>query len=306
MGLTGSALWRAADAALNFLTTAVSRIENAILFSAIIHVMLIVGLTPTLPVNPKLFENPNPPLDVVLVNKRTKGKPLKPEYLAQANLNGGGDVESEHHARSPLPASAEDRPAIGEAEQSPPVQAPEQETKAVMQRSKSDYSMPGVRPPPSVQPSPPQPVPAPPNLAARSLEMARLAASIDREWDQYEKRPRRMFVGARAVEFTFARYVEDWRIKVERIGNLNYPADARRNHLYGSLILTVSINSDGTVDSIQIDRSSGSRVLDAAAVNIVKLAAPYAPFPPEMSKKVDILGITRTWTFTRSDELTSQ
>ena len=115
-----------------------------------------------------------------------------------------------------------------------------------------------------------------------------------------------MFVGARAVEFTFARYVEDWRLKVERVGNLNYPEAARRNKLYGALVLTVSINADGTVESVQIDRSSGSRILDAAAINIVEMAAPYAPFPEEMRNKVDILGITRTWIFTRSDQLTSQ
>jgi protein TonB len=137
--------------------------------------------------------------------------------------------------------------------------------------------------------------------------MARLQARIDQQLDDYQKRPRRMFaVGARAQEYTFAQYVDDWRLKVERVGNLNYPEAARREGLYGSLVLTVNINADGSLESVQVDRPSGSKILDAAAVKIVEMAAPYAPFTPAMRKKVDILGITRTWTFTRSDQLTSQ
>jgi len=97
--------------------------------------------------------------------------------------------------------------------------------------------------------------------------------------------------------------VEDWVAKVERIGNLNYPEAARRQGVYGSLKLTVSIYSDGRIEKVDIDQSSGSKILDAAAIKIVQLAAPYAPFPDELRKKADILSITRTWTFTRSDQL---
>jgi protein TonB len=101
----------------------------------------------------------------------------------------------------------------------------------------------------------------------------------------------------------FARYVEDWRAKVERVGNLNYPEAARQQKLYGSLQLTVSIKSDGSVEKVEINRSSGSKILDAAAIRIVELAAPYAAFSDEMRSKVDILGITRTWIFTKADQL---
>jgi protein TonB len=288
----------------SFLALAIANLANAIMVSAIVHVLLIFGLVPVVPVNPKLFEDPNKPLDVVLVNTRTRERPLNPEVLAQANLDGGGTVEADRQATSPLPVSPEDSLAAAEAEMAARVQALEQQARELMQRAQSEHALPESRPEPMPEAKPP--APAPNDLAARSLEMARLAARIDQQWDAYQKRPRRMFVGARAVEFTFARYVEDWRLKVERVGNLNYPEAARRNKLYGSLVLTVSINADGTVESVQIDRSSGSRILDAAAVNIVEMAAPYAPFPEEMRNKVDILGITRTWTFTRSDQLTSQ
>jgi protein TonB len=93
---------------------------------------------------------------------------------------------------------------------------------------------------------------------------------------------------------------------VERVGNMNYPEAAKRNRLYGTLVLTVNIHDDGSLESVQVERSSGSKVLDQAAINIVEMAAPFARFPEAMRKKVDILGITRSWSFTRSDQLTSQ
>ena len=142
----------------------------------------------------------------------------------------------------------------------------------------------------------------------RSLDIARLKAQIDQDHDDYQKRPKRKFVGARTKEYRFARYVEDWRIKVERIGNLNYPEAARKGKLYGNLQLTVSIRANGALESIEIHRSSGEKVLDQAAINIVKLAGQngFAPFPPDISQDTDILHITRTWVFAPSDMLLSQ
>ncbi|MCC6160808.1 MAG: energy transducer TonB, partial [Nitrosomonas sp.] len=109
-------------------------------------------------------------------------------------------------------------------------------------------------------------------------------------------------------EYRFARYLEDWRLKVERIGNLNYPEAARKQKLYGSLQLTVGIRSDGSLESIGIDRSSGVQILDDAAIHIVRLAARngFAPFPPDIRRDTDILHITRTWVFSRSDKLSSE
>jgi protein TonB len=140
----------------------------------------------------------------------------------------------------------------------------------------------------------------------RTLEVLRLEAQIAKEMDAYEKRPKRRFVGARAMEYRFARYVEDWRLKVERIGNLNYPEVARTRKLYGSLLLTVGIRADGSLDSIAVDRTSGQKILDLAATKIVEMASPYAPFPPNIGRDTDILYITRTWTFAPGDALISQ
>jgi protein TonB len=143
-------------------------------------------------------------------------------------------------------------------------------------------------------------------LMQRTLEAIRLEAQIAKDMEAYQKRPKRRFIGARAEEYRFARYVEDWRLKIERIGNLNYPEAARQQKLYGSLLLTVSINGDGSVENIEINRTSGSRVLDAAAVKIVEMSGPFAPFPPDIKRDTDILHITRTWTFTKADALEFQ
>jgi len=281
------------------------RFTQAVLISAIIHVLVIFGMQFTA-ANPKLFENSSPPIDVVLVNAKTKDKPLQADVLAQANLDGGGNVDENRQAKSPLPAAERDQTLSAEAEFNARLQALETQTKALMQQIKSDYMAPEQKPVPVADPRPPSPTPAPMDLASHSLEMARLQARIDQQREEYQKRPRRMFVGARAQEFSFAQYVEDWRIKVERVGNLNYPEAAKRNGIYGTLMLTVNIFDSGEIESIQIDRSSGSKVLDAAAIKIVEMSAPFPRFPEAIRKKVDILGITRSWTFTRSDELTTQ
>ena len=135
--------------------------------------------------------------------------------------------------------------------------------------------------------------------------MARLETEIARNTDDYNKRPRKENLGTRASEYRFARYMEDWRLKVERVGTLNYP-QAAKGKLYGTLQLTVSIKSDGSVDKVEINRSSGQKVLDQAALRIVRLAAPFDRFPDAIRADTDILYITRTWTFTRSDQLSAE
>src|SRR6185369_6670153 len=144
----------------------------------------------------------------------------------------------------------------------------------------------------------PRPDPQANEILQRSLEIARLEAKISRDWDAYQQRPRRRFVGARTQEYRFARYVEDWRQKIERVGEMNYPQAARDQRMHGSLVVTVAIKADGSVEMVDINRPSGFRVLDDAARRIVQLAAPFSPLPPDITKDVDILHITRTWTFT--------
>jgi protein TonB len=244
-------------------------------------------------------------LQVVLVNAKSAARPTKADALAQASLEGGGNTDEKLRATSPLPALNADEPRPELKQRQEQVQQMEQEAARLLAQVKSKTALPP--PAPREQPSPQvAPVPQGTDIITQSLEIARLQAQIEREHRAYQERPKRRFVGARTEEYRFAQYVEDWRQKVERIGNINYPDEARQKKIYGSLLLTVHIRSDGYVDSIDVDRSSGSKILDDAAVRIVRLAGPYSPFPDNIRKDTDILAITRTWTFTKHDQLMGQ
>ncbi|WP_024301167.1 energy transducer TonB [Pseudogulbenkiania sp. MAI-1] len=158
--------------------------------------------------------------------------------------------------------------------------------------------------------APPQPSqPAVPITAQTLLAQASLMARQQGDDDTVNRpdesgRPKGVYgVTARGVEW--ARYVDDWRLKVERIGNLNYPEEARRQQIFGALELTVVVNADGTLRSVSVRRSSGHDVLDNAAKNIVKLSAPFAPFPPSLAEKFSTLEIVRRWAFTQDSRLAS-
>lgn len=141
------------------------------------------------------------------------------------------------------------------------------------------------------------PTPSAAALLSNSFEIASLSAEIKRKLEQKAKRPRRKFISASTKEYKYAAYMEAWRAKVERVGNLNYPDAARKRKLTGSLILDVALNADGSVNEITIRRSSGSKILDDAAIRIVELSSPFAPFPDHIRRETDILHITRTWQF---------
>jgi protein TonB len=246
-----------------------------------------------------------PTLEVALVNAKTREKPIAADFLAQANLDGGGNTDKDRRAKSPLPVLPKDSAQNEVAVATQKVEDLERQTKEMMTALKARAAVPLAPKAPDAQDAPPE-LPTANEMMQRTLAAMRLEAQIARDMDAYQKRPKRKFVGARAEEYRFARYVEDWRLKVERIGNMNYPEAARAKKLYGSLIVTVSIRADGSVEHVEVDKSSGHRILDAAAVRIVEMAAPYATFPPDIRRDTDILHITRTWSFTKGDELVAQ
>ena len=271
----------------------------AMLASAAVHGMILS--TQFVQINPRLFEDTNLPMEVVLVNAKSAESPLEPDALAQVNLAGGGNTDEDRRLKSPLPASAKSQSGAEETALQARVAELEQQAKALLTQVQPKGLI--QNQPLSAPPTPAQPTVDTSQLNQQAREMANLQARISQQWDDYQKRPKRAFVGANVREYAFARYVEDWVTKVERVGNVNYPEAARRQGIYGSLRLTVSIFANGRIEAVEVDRSSGSKVLDAAAIRIVELAAPYAIFPDDMRKKADILSITRTWTFTRSDQL---
>ena len=257
------------------------------------------------PFDLSVFDRSGPPLEVALVNAKSKTKPTKAEILAQHNLDGGGNTDANRRAKTPLPVLPKESNSTELAVATQKVETLEKETKELMTQLRSAAAVAPIVPNPTDVPEPPL-LPSASEIMQRTLEAVRLEAQISKEMDAYAKRPKRRFVGARAEEYRFARYVEDWRLKVERVGNLNYPENARTQKLYGSLLLTVGIRADGSVESIAVDRGSGQKMLDLAAQKIVEMASPYAPFPSDIKRDTDILYITRTWTFGPGDSLTSQ
>jgi protein TonB len=251
----------------------------------------------------RLFDR-GPPIEIALVNAKTKDKPQKADILAQANLDGGGNTDADRRAKTPLPVLPKESPREDIALATERVQTLEKQTQELLTQLRSAPALP-MQPRPTDNALPTE-SPTANELMQRTMDAMRLEAQIAKDMDAYQKRPKRKFIGSRAEEYRFARYVEDWRLKVERVGNLNYPEAARQRKLYGSLTLTVSIRADGSVENIEVNRSSGQRILDAAAVHIVEMAAPYAAFSPDVRRDTDILHITRTWTFTKADELVSK
>ena len=306
-----------------------SAIAIAIWVSIVIHaILLAIKFEPEI----KKFANQLPTLDVVLVNAKTKNAPDKADALAQANLDRGGNTDKNRKMKTALPApnqkntevklkpSAEAHSAAKsakmqaqEAREQKRVAELEKQAQALMTQINANHK---VESNPTQDAASAEPEKGEQKAAAKSLnqaeliaasvEMDRLEAQIAKQQDEYQKRPKRRFIGARTKAASDAMYLEAWRQKIERVGNLNYPAAAREQKIYGQLRMTVTIKADGTVEEIVIDKSSGSKVLDEAAKNIVSLAAPFSPFSPEMKKTTDILGITRTWTFTQEDMLATK
>jgi protein TonB len=238
-------------------------------------------------------------LDVILVNARHAAKPTQAQAKAQANLDGGGNTEEPRRAKTPLPPTQQEQAGDDLASA---------QARVVQMEARQRELLTQTQPARTVQVDAERLPPAPGNeisgrdLATRALALARLEGEIARNIEEYNQRPKRRFLGARVTEYRFAQYVEDWRQKVERVGNLNYP-DSAKGKLYGSLVLTVAIKQDGELERVEINRSSGHPVLDEAARRIVRLAAPYAVFPEAVRRDTDILEITRTWSFTGADQL---
>ena len=272
------------------------RLGVTLLFSLIAHGVLALGIT---------FEYEKsapslPALDVILVQSASGEKPEKADFLAQAHNSGGGTLDKAVRP-SELVSSPVNTPEAGIAprpmQASAPKPAPPTERELLtQQRAKFSVTTQAETPE-----QPPLPQPTARDVLEKKLEMARLATEIQRESEAYAKRPKKKYISANTKEYAYAAYMSAWVARVERIGNLNYPDDARREQLHGDVLLTVALRKDGTIKSIDIVQSSHHSILDDAATRIVKLAAPFPAIPTE--EGVDELYITRTWQFLPGDVL---
>ncbi len=266
--------------------------------SFLLHMVIILGVTFTAS---KLRELEGlPTLEITLVQTQSANAPDNVEFLAQANQDGGGEGESADIARNPLPVreiSETDRyfPTTQPVPQ-PRVASAREITDLLTQRADKKIKLKEPKPDKKNLQRQPQRLGL---LEPTQMqqERARLNAEISRFWQEYQRRPKRKFLNARTREYKYAAYMDAWRAKIERIGNLNYPEEARRRRISGNLVLDVALNPDGSVRTAAVRRSSGHKLLDDAAIRIVELAAPFAPFPPAIRAETDILHITRTWKF---------
>jgi protein TonB len=273
--------------------TAGDRLGLTLFLAASMHAVLILGIAFD-PEDPADLRAP-PSLEVILVQKRNETNPEKADYLAQIAQAGGG--ESDERARPSNPfTSTEFSEATGIAPQ--PIQGGNPKIDDVMQQPvltklHSDHETTLLE----------QKLESETRRAESDhdvdfdLEIAQLTAELNQAREAYAKRPKKLVLTANTLEYLPASYMVEWVEKVERLGNLNYPGQALRDKLEGSLMLEVELKWDGSVVEINVLRSSGHRLLDDAAKQIVKLASPFAPFSPELRETADHLEIVRTWQF---------
>jgi protein TonB len=272
------------------------RLGVTLLFSIVVHAVIALGITFQFERAPPRL----PSLDVILVQSANSEKPDKADFIAQANNSGGGESDKAHRPSqllsSPLPKPLQGVSPIPLEDAAPRPNPPTATEVLTVRRSthKVDTQ--------AQTPDSDQPAQLERDTEQRKLEMAKLAQEIEREAEQYAKRPKRKYISANTREYEFAAYMRAWVARIERIGNLNYPDEARRQQLHGQLVLTVGLDRQGHIKSIDVIQSSGHKVLDDAAIRITRLAEPF-PALPETSEKVDELYISRTWQFLPGDIL---
>lgn len=257
-----------------------------------VHVAVGFGITFGVSLNPlpRLADT----LDVVLVQWRSEEEPEQADYLAQASQKGGGETTEKTRpadlVSGLLPNAQQGQNLQQVTQQEPAAEVELREIVAVESETAAPLQQTAIEQPESERPDATR-------LMSQSMDMASLRPELNRRREWQSKLPRREFISANTRRYEFASYMSAWVSKVERVGNLNYPTELRQKQLHGDLVLTVGIHQNGTVESIEVKRSSGITEIDRAAVEIVQMAAPYAPLPDNIAEQVDILHITRTWRF---------
>ena len=276
------------------------RLTATLVLSLLLHALLILGvgfaLERAAPVVPML--------DVILTQTQTPLTPKQADFLAQANNQGGGEDDKARRPRDPQPGTVP-QTETGTAPQTvraqSPASSPPPEARVVTAANGEDrLPLPNRKP---------QPLPDPTRIGERKIEhdmaMARLAAEIHLRSARYAKRPSRKFVSASTQEYAWATYLRAWVDRAERVGNLNYPDEARRRRLAGVVVLNIGIRRNGSVERVDIVQSSGIPLLDESALRIARLAEPYPPLP-KTQENPDILNVVRTWRFLPGGELVDE
>jgi len=240
----------------------------------VFHLIVVLGISFVMPAQ---AERPvfGPPLKITLVTSMSETAPDHTDTLAQVNSQGEDDESTE-------PASFENFKQIAVVSES---QSTANQSDQVISAESGDTELSN-------------------DISNQTLESSQdtvtreqLAENINIAYLNSQAQPREKYVSARTRESKYAAYIEKWRLLVERVGNLNYPEEAKRQRLKGALVLDVAISADGTISKIRVLDSSGFKILDDAAERIVHIASPFDRFPDAIKAELDTLHIVRTWEF---------
>jgi protein TonB len=276
------------------------RLVATLVLAVLVHAMVILGIAFTVedaaPVTPTL--------DVMLTQTRSALTPKEADFLAQAANQGGGEHDKTLRPRDaqvgPIPLP-EDGLAPRPLHAQTPAPSPPPDPRVITATTgEQALPMPQSRPESEYKDLPPGM-----HKIDHDIAMARLAAEVHLRSQAYAKRPKRKFVSASTKEYAWAQYLRGWVDRVERVGNLNYPDEARRRRIGGVVVISVAVRRDGSVESTSIVQSSHIPMLDNAALRIVKLSEPFTPLP-RTQEDPDVLHITRTWQFMPGGELIDQ
>jgi protein TonB len=246
----------------------------------------------------------DPGMEVILVNAKHAKKPLKADALAQANLDGGGQADA-GRAKSPLPdmRKMETGDSVKSSKRSVAELERRQRELMTQMRQPTPY-----RAAPITENAPPDPTPKGADLLETSKAIARMSAEISQTIEDQNKRPRKTFISPSTREVGYAMYYKTMQKRVEEVGTLNFPQQNGRK-MYGELVVEIPIFQDGTIymkdGGARVEKSSGNPALDAAALAIVRRAAPFGRFPPNMlsSDKDDLWVIITRFKFTREEKM---
>lgn len=275
----------------------VDRFSFTLFMALALHAILVLGIT-FAPESPRQSAQT---MDITLSQFDDEEAPEEADFLAQTNQVGSGTEEEAAEMTSPQPSDLS-QPTVAPIQPEPmTTTAPQPVQERAVVSTEAPAQRQTAEPEQQTEPEPePLPRSEKKSLMERSLEIASLEARFDAQQQAYARKPRVMRVtAASTLRSSNAWYVQNWVSKVTRVGNINYPTEARQAGIYGTLRMLVSLRKDGTIKEVMILQSSGSTVLDDAAIRIVRMAAPFAPFPEEMSQNVDELEIIRTWSFQR-------
>ncbi|HOU66327.1 MAG TPA: energy transducer TonB [Thermomonas sp.] len=274
-----------------------TRLGATLVLSVLVHAMVILGIGFAVEDAAPML----PTLDVILSRTQTPLTPAQADFLAQANNQGGGEHDKSSRPTAPqagpLP-QPEDGLAPRPLHAQSPAPTPPPDARVVASAN-GQQALPMPQP---LQQVDANQAPRGREKIDRDIEMARLAAEIQLRSQEYAKRPKRKFVSASTKEYAWADYLRGWVDRVERVGNLNYPDEARRRRIGGLVVISVGVRRDGSVESIRIVQSSHVPMLDEAATRIVKLSQPFSPLP-KTQEDPDVLHVTRTWQFLPGGEL---